>query len=184
MSKKKKTNESAVRLKHILLLKKILGVRGTGKKLEIGRLMKELGYTKAYAKNPKQLLNTKDWKGLMEEHLSDDDLAKKHQQLLNKITIDHYIYPASESDKEIKKTFEKFGLSLIRIRKQKQWKRAYFSIMDGQAASRALDMAYKLKGKYGDITIQHKFGELSDEELEGEIAEIISEALRLAERKG
>ena len=48
----------------------------------------------------------------------------------------------------------------------------------------ALDMAYKLKKKYGDITIQHKFGEFSDAEIEDRIAELISGAVGLATRKG
>lgn len=52
-----------------------------------------------------------------------------------------------------------------------------------RARDAGLDKAYKLKKKYGDITIQHKFGELTDEDIEGEITGIFSEAIGLAERE-
>ena len=111
----------------------------------------------------------------MEQDLADKDLTKKHKELLNKVNIEHYIFPASVSNKEITETIEMFGFKVMKISRNLQWKRVYFPIMDGLAAARALDMAYKLKRKYGDLTIKHKFGESSDEELEAELAGIISE---------
>ena len=46
-----------------------------------------------------------------------------------------------------------------------------------RARDAGLEKAYKLKKKYGDITVKHKFGELTDAELEAEIAGLVSEAI-------
>lgn len=52
--------------------------------------------------------------------------------------------------------------------KHKEWR----------ARDAGLDKAYKIKKRYGaDITINHKFNEFSDEELEGEIAGEVSEVI-------
>ena len=58
---------------------------------------------------------------------------------------------------------------------------AYYPIPDNIAKKYALEMAHKLKQKYGDLTIVHKFGSLSDEEIEEEIAGILSETLGVEE---
>lgn len=52
-----------------------------------------------------------------------------------------------------------------------------------RARDAGLDKGYKLKNKYGAIVIQHKLGNLSDEDIEGEIAGVLSEAIRLATRE-
>lgn len=100
-----------------------------------------------------KIKDTMSWGKLVEDILSDQKLIDKHDQLLNKEEI------------------------LLRNNKQ---------IHTGQPHSDvkfALDMAYKLKRKYGDITIKHKFNELSDSELEEEFAGELSEAFRNLEGK-
>lgn len=49
----------------------------------ISKSMEQVGYTKATAKNPKNLTDSKGWQELVKEYLPDIDLAKKHKQLLN-----------------------------------------------------------------------------------------------------
>ncbi|MCK4473743.1 hypothetical protein KAU40_00550 [Candidatus Parcubacteria bacterium] len=49
-----------------------------------------------------------------------------------------------------------------------------------RARDAGLDKAYKIKGRYKEnIVVEHEYSNLSDEELEGEIAEIISEAIKI-----
>lgn len=91
-----------------------------------------------------KIKDTESWGSLVNEVLSDQKLVDIHNRLLNKEEI------------------------LLRDNKQ---------VRTGQLhsdAKFALDMAYKLKKKYGDITIQHKFGELTDQELETELATTFS----------
>lgn len=153
---------------------------------QIANIYKKYGYSDSYIDSG-QIKNTKAWNDLMDIYLPDEQLAIHHKELLNAVKIGHYVFPASESDEEIKETIESYGLPCLKIKKNLQWKRAYYSIPNTDAKRHALDMAYKLKKKYGDLTITHKFSELTDEELEGEIAGIISEAIELTagkEKKG
>ena len=46
---------------------------------------------------------------------------------------------------------------------------------DWRARDSGLEKGYKLKKRYGDTTIIHKFGELSDSELEAELARELSQ---------
>lgn len=62
---------------------------------------------------------------------------------------------------------------LMKLLNHKSW-RAY---------SDGLDKALKLKKHYGDITIKHELGELSDEELERGIAGVLAEAIEISTRK-
>jgi len=88
---------------------------------------------------------TKSWKDLMEKYIGDDKLAKLHSRILKKEEL-------IVVDKEIKHT--------------------------GQPhtdAKYGLEMAYKLKSKFGDVVVRHKFGELSDAELEDQLAKEMAE---------
>ena len=54
----------------------------------VSKSMKEVGYSKNTAKNPKVLTESLGWLELMEEYLPDKLLAKKHKELLNKTNKD------------------------------------------------------------------------------------------------
>jgi len=131
--------------------------------------MLEEGYSPSYAKSG-HIKDTESWGELLDEHLPDSDLAKGLRELFDKVEIAHQTFPATESDESIIETIESFGLTVVKINKVLAWKRAYYPILETQARKAALDMAYK----YGDITIKHQFGELSDGDLEEALAKTIS----------
>ena len=144
---------------------------GSGKTLR--EAMLEEGYSPSYAESG-HIKDTESWEDLLEKHLPDSVLAEKHKELLNKVEIEYQVFPKTESDKSIIETIKKFGFKVIKIKKLGNAKRAYFPILETHARRSALDMAYKLKKKYGDITIKHEFGELTDEDLEEALAKTIS----------
>jgi hypothetical protein len=49
-----------------------------------------------------------------------------------------------------------------------------------RARDAALDKAYKIGKRYGDVTVHHDFSDVSDRELEGELARTVSEILEIA----
>jgi phage terminase small subunit len=49
----------------------------------VSRAMIDAGYSEATAKTPQKLTESVGWKELMDQHLPDDKLARKHDQLLN-----------------------------------------------------------------------------------------------------
>lgn len=144
---------------------------------------KEAGLSENYIESGK-LQKTDSWQKILEEHpaYKDSELAKHHDMLMNAVKIGHQTFGMGVKDDEIIEVIESFGFPVMKILfVPGMGKVAYYSIADNIAKKYALEMAYKLKQKYGDITIHHEFGNLSDEEIEGEIAGVISEALGLEE---
>lgn len=94
----------------------------------ISAAMAEAGYSEAMAKNPQKLTESKGWQELMDTHLPDDQLTARHRELLDKrekVIIDRADPKTGES--------------------------AVYEVLDQPdtvAVSKALDMAYKLKGSY------------------------------------
>ena len=115
---------------------KVVEARGN-----MGKAMIAGGYTKASAKNPKNLTDSKGWKELMESNLPDNLLARKHQALLNKKEI---VVVGKGKDREVLPTKE----------------------IDATAVAKGLDLAYKIKNKYPaerviDEGVRDKVDELS-----------------------
>lgn len=95
----------------------------------VSRAMAEVGYSPATAKNPKILTESKGWLELCEEFLPDTMLFEKHKAMLEK--------------KETKTIFSHdLGAFVTEMTDQPHGD-----------VNKALDMAYKLKGKYPDKNI-------------------------------
>ena len=108
--------------RHKVLFKKISDNIRNGMTMEAA--MKSVGYSDSYAKSSTALKDTESWRILMDKYLPDESLTKIHKKLLNK--------------KE------------VLIRNNNITKKVEV-IKTGQLhsdAAKALDMGYKLKGKY------------------------------------
>ena len=131
--------------------------------------MLEAGYSPKYAKNPKKFRLTASFQELLDENLPDWLLTEKHLELMDAKTLDHYVFPKSTDDEEIKELIEgKWGFEVMKISVQHNWKRAYFSIPDNTIRLRAVQEGYKIKNKYEpaeDTLIIRNYSDLSDEEL-------------------
>ena len=97
------------------------------KLVETGRTMGEVmikaGYSPITAQHPKKLTTSKAWPELLEKHLPDKKLLKRHNELL---------------DKKESIAIWKVGEREVLITDQP----------DSSAVARGLDMAYKLKRRY------------------------------------
>lgn len=124
--------------------------------MPVSRAMLEAGYPPTTAKNPQQLKRSKAWKELMEDHLSDKNLGKKHEALLEAATLEQVRFDAQDSDESIVGIISELpGYKLIHIRydyinDKLEKKVAYVKAPDNQTQEKALDKAYKLKGRYLD----------------------------------
>ncbi len=90
----------------------------------ITKAMSKAGYADTTASTTGKLTNTKGWEELMEQHLPDKLLAKKHKDLLNK-TEKIVVSDGKDLGSHIEDTGQPHS-----------------------DATRALDLAYKLKGRY------------------------------------
>lgn len=141
----------------------------------ISGAMREAGYSAETAKAPNKLTESKGWADLMGEALSDATLAEKHKQLLNSTTLDHMVFPLGPdtdegdpaegppagpsvpeafkdrtklTDKDITELLSEVNCTVRKIVHGETARHVYFWAADNKARKDALDMAYKLKGKY------------------------------------
>ena len=90
----------------------------TEKHRPVSTVMKEVGYKESTSNKPSNLTESDGWNELMNKHLPDSALAKKHRELLNKREYRTFYGNSEDIGPET------------------------------QAVSKALDMAYRLKGRY------------------------------------
>jgi len=89
----------------------------------------------------------------IQEALPDEVLGHKHRELLESVTLDHMTFPLESSndpltDDEIREYLKEVNCKVRRIVHGEQARHVYFWANDNRAVKDALDMAYKLKGKY------------------------------------
>ena len=200
---KPKKSSEIKRLHRKILIKKVIeNVENSGK-LSVSKAARDLGM-KNYARNPQRITKTKEWKELMDEYMPDDLLAETHHSLLTAGEIQHYVFPAmiktkmvkssdpsvkgkkikakdaeaeALPDDEIQAIVESVpGCKLIYIRYEQflGGKVAYYQAPDSKSRKDALDMAYKLRGKYAaeKIDVRSKYSELSNKELADRITKL------------
>lgn len=108
----------------------------------------DAGYSQEMANNPQKITESRTFLQVLEEFLPDDILTKNHKELLEQKRIEYFVFSKKMSDEEIKGHVEGAGLTLIVVRESDKGKLAFYSIPDAQAKSKALELAYKLKGKF------------------------------------
>lgn len=150
---------------------------GKGDIKPMGEVLRESGYSDNVADNPKIVTESKGWNELMNEYLSDEDLAKAHKELLSATKIEHMTFPLGPkddcdpnfsganpkkekdeaddfherttlTDQEIKEMLSSVNCQVRRIVHGETARHVYFWAKDNNALKSGLDLAYKLKGKY------------------------------------
>lgn len=152
------------------------------KPLSMGEVLKRAGYKKSVQLAPQNVTNSKTWLQLMEDILPDEYLITKHKQLSNSAKIDHYVFPLNMKDEEIRDIVESIeGCKLRKIVNSVNSKHAYFWMPDNKAIEAAIDMGYKLKGKYAaqKVKIEDEFENMTDEELFNKTIELQNKLKKL-----
>ena len=154
--KQPKFTKPTVALKHKKVLDNLATNGGN-----IGQAIRDTGlYSEEMARNPTKITNSVTWKELMEHYINDDELAEKHKALLNASTLTKMTFDEEVEDEEIREYFNGMvGYKLFRIvvkeneKGEVTSKIAYYRAPDTLIQEKALDKAYKLKGRYVDDTL-------------------------------
>lgn len=114
----------------------------------VTQAMLEAGYSPATANTPGKLTDSKGFKELMEAIMPDTLITERHRNLLEQKRVDYFVFPKTMSDEEIVGHVNASGLEVITVRTSDKGKMAFYTVADAMAISKAIDMAYKLKGSY------------------------------------
>lgn len=148
---------------------------GKGKKKSMRMILKEAGYTDNVANNPKNVTESKGFNDELDAFLPNNFVLAKHKELMNSHRLDKAPFELATTDKQIEELLERVGFQVIAIQTIPMIgkKIAFFFSPDNLARSKALDMFYKLTGRYV-TNVKHTFDEfdnMSDDELDETIEE-------------
>lgn len=124
---------------------------GGNKGINMGKILREAGYSKQTSLKPKLVTETKGFKEESNKLIPDLTLVKKHVELLNAYKQKTARFPKVFSDKEIREIIERLTdhkvMDIVRNKKSGNATCRYWS-PDGMLRLSALDMVYKIKGYY------------------------------------
>lgn len=143
------------------------------------KILKENGYSDSMASKPRQVLGSKTAIDFMKKYIPDEKIYRTHGELMEASQIQHYVFPKVRrgknnvkdmTDKEIEKLINAMpGCKLIYIKRDPYVGAvAYFTSPENRSRKDAVDMAYKLKGRYAPDKVElskRKFEDLSNAEL-------------------
>lgn len=121
-------------------------------RLSIYKAAIAVGYSKAHAIHPKDIIQAKGFQELLAERLGDDKLTRVHNRLLKTKRIDHMTFPLSLSDEDIEVLITSVNGTLRKIVHGDMAKHAYWWIDDAKAREGALKLAYQVRGKLDSAT--------------------------------
>ncbi len=100
---------------------------------------------------------TESFKQILDKHLPEDKVVQKHKELLDSVILEKLSFDERDSDDEIRLVIEKMpGYELLYIKEGLNAdgdvisKYAYVKAPNGTIQEKALDKAYKLRGRYLD----------------------------------
>jgi len=133
-------------LRQKILRKKILA--NTGKPMK--QLMKESGYKDGYAKNPQDLVQTKNWQEMVDKDIPDKLLLREHKKLFKAEELQQFVFPSSMSDEELKGVIKRIrGARFVHIQRGLVWVRVFFTHPDFKTKKEGVKLGYEVKGKLG-----------------------------------
>lgn len=164
---KKKTN--IVALKHKAVLDKIGAKKNVGnskKKESLYQAMIEEGYSPSYARSG-GVGSTKSWNKLIEERLSDEKLSYIHQTLVVAKKLDYMLFNPEVPDEAIYELIDSVGCVLKKLIHGVAGTHAYYFAPDNNSKIKALELAYKIRGKMAPEVLEIRKGleGMTDEEL-------------------
>jgi len=132
--------------------------------------------------------NSKEWLELLEEKLPDKELMEKHGKLLGSSTLMKKEFNSPDyTVEEIKKIFDAAGAHIVACKIIKSVKRsgdkihAWYLEPNDLTQREQLKEAYKLKGKYEPEAHKIDLSNVSDDEIDDKIKNLIAEITGVTE---
>lgn len=169
IKKKKSKVTGVIALKHKAVLDRLGAKRNVGKsnkKESLYQAMVDEGYSPHYARSG-GVGTTKSWQKLIEERLSDEKLSYIHQTLVVAKKIDYMLFNPEVPDEAIYELIDSVGCVLKKLIHGIAGTHVYYFAPDNNSKIKALELAYKIRGKMAPEVLEIRKGleGMSDEEL-------------------
>lgn len=161
--KVKEKRESAVQIRHKLVLKKMAENGG-----KVSTAMRETGFAPHYVNNPQKLTNTKSFKKLLDEFLPEDMLLRVHAEQIGSWRVNQMTFAKQVSEEQIYDFFESINRSIKKIVEIPTGILVLYYDVDNNSRNKALELGFRLRKKLTDkveVKDTTPYTGLSDEEL-------------------
>ena len=82
------------------------------------------------------------------ERLTQEAVNEAHASLLSAVRLDYFVFPKFMDDDEITEHVESQGLTVLNIRPSEKGKLAFFSLPDGHARGKGIELWHKVQGTF------------------------------------
>jgi hypothetical protein len=170
-------------LRQKIAAKKISEILGNYKpddKVDLGKILREAGFSVSTSKTPKNVTESKGFQKMLDKLLPDKDTLKVHKEILQAGDIGVISFPKNMTNSEIRKLIGELpGFKLLTIKSINDkkgivnYKNAYYFSPHITGRTKGLDLAYKLKGRYAPekVKIIDPLDDLTDKQLDERIKE-------------
>jgi hypothetical protein len=115
----------------------------------VSQAMREAGYKESSAKNPQDLTRSMGWQELIDKYMSEEKLLNIHKRLLDSVKLGNLSFGLDTSDDDIRKAISKVKWArFVAVHKGEKSKICIYTMPDYRTQLNALEMAYKIKGRY------------------------------------
>jgi len=140
-----------------------------GEKVSVSAAMRKAGYSPSTASKPHKVTESKAWQELLDEYLPEEYLSTRHRELADAMTLKSFTLP-DIPDEAIREMFSAGGIEVISIneyetKKGNTRKAVLLSIPESLTRARALELAYKIRGKMAPQVMEHRFANMDKDQL-------------------
>ena len=121
------------------------------KKMSMGKILFEAGYSKQTSLKPKLVTESKGFKEIFGQYITDIDLVKTTSSLLNSSELKRFAFEPGISEQVINSIFQDIpNHKVLNITEDARSKRliCYYLCPNNSVTERVLDMICKIKGYY------------------------------------
>lgn len=93
-------------------------------------------------------LTKPDIKQAIASKITPEMVVKAHASLLEAVRLDYFVFSKSMKDEEIKAHVEAQGLQCTNIRESERGKLAFFTLPDGMARGKGIELYHRLHGSF------------------------------------
>lgn len=87
-------------------------------------------------------------KAAISARITPDDVVKAHHSLLTSVRLDYFVFAKTMEDAEILGHMQAVGLDCINIRPSEKGKLAFFTLPDGMARGKGIELYHRLHGSF------------------------------------
>lgn len=117
--------------------------------------------------------------------LSKERLDEKHTQLLHQQRLDYFVFPKwMEDDDIVIHVEDATGIRVINIQPTEKGKFAWYATADAQTQSKALDLAYKLRGDYAPTKSVNLNVEMEEDATIRELTKMLNDQFKSTDKLG